>query len=96
MVELVPFSAISLRFNGKLLTININEGDTVQRISFQAVNGRAEKIKNEQGETRLHFTYEKERQMLQDKGLIPKGEYYITPLSENIDDCVWYWDKIGV
>ncbi|MCX2683891.1 hypothetical protein OQH60_08480, partial [Campylobacter sp. MIT 21-1685] len=81
VVELVPLNVISLHFNGKLLTIIVNERDTIQRISFQAVSGRGEKIKNEQGETRFHFTYEKERQMLQDKGPIPEGEYYITPLS---------------
>ncbi len=29
------------------------------------------------------------------EGPIPEGEYYITPLSENIDDGVQYWNKIG-
>ncbi|WP_416831167.1 tlde1 domain-containing protein, partial [Helicobacter ganmani] len=85
---------ISLHFNGKLLTIIINKDDKeVQRISFQAVSGRAEKINN-----KYYFTYEKERQMLKDKGPIPEGEYYID--MEKITEAVFYrnisWGKKNV
>lgn len=89
VIELVPLSVISLHFNGKLLTIIINEGDIIQSISFQAVSGRAQKVGDKH-----HFTYEKERQMLKNEGPIPEGEYYITPLSENIDDGVQEWDNL--
>ncbi|EDO7990867.1 DUF2778 domain-containing protein, partial [Campylobacter coli] len=83
---------ISLHFNGKLLTIIVNKDDKeIERISFQAVSGSPQEKSN----GKHYFTYEKERQMLKSEGPIPEGEYYITPLSENIDDGVQYWDKIG-
>ncbi|OCR07500.1 hypothetical protein BA184_09155, partial [Helicobacter pullorum] len=83
---------ISLHFNGKLLTIIVNKDDKeIERISFQAVSGRPQKKSN----NKHYFTYEKERQMLKSEGPIPEGEYYITPLSENIDDGVQYWNQIG-
>lgn len=49
----------------------------------QAVSGRPQEI-----DGKHYFTYEKERQMLENEGAIPEGEYYITPLSENVDDGV--------
>jgi len=80
-----------LEFNGKMLTIIVRESDSIQRISFQAVSGKPQAING-----KYYFTYEKERQMLEGEGAIPEGEYYITPLSENVDDGVQEWDKIGV
>ena len=78
---------ISLTFDGEFLSILINNRITH---SFQAVSGREQKINN-----KYYFTYEKERQMLKNEGPIPEGEYFITPLSENIDDGMQYWDKMG-
>ena len=82
---------MSLHFNGILLTIRIKEKEQIKRFSFKAVSGRAEKINDKH-----YFTYGKERQMLKNEGPIPEGEYYITPLSENIDDGVQEWDKISI
>ena len=82
---------VSLYFNGKLLTIIINKnGKGIERIDFQAVSGRPQKVGDKH-----YFTYEKERQMLKNEGPIPEGEYYITPLSENIDDGVQVLEAIG-
>ncbi|RDU60227.1 DUF2778 domain-containing protein [Helicobacter sp. MIT 14-3879] len=78
------YASISLKFNGKFLTIIIKENNNeIKRISFQAVSGRPKKDNGKH-----YFTYEKERQMLKDERPIPEGEYYITPLSENKDDGV--------
>lgn len=58
-------SLISLTFNGQFLTILIN-GE--QKHSFQAVSGKAQEI-----DGKHYFTYEKERQMLENEGVIPEG-----------------------
>lgn len=55
------------------------------------MSGRPQKINGKH-----YFTYEKERQILESEGPIPEGEYYITPLSKNVDDGVQEWDKIGI
>lgn len=67
-------NAISLYFNGKLLTILINKNSIeIERVSFHAVSGRPQ----EKSDDKHYFTYEKERQMLKSEGPIPEGEYYI-------------------
>ena len=89
-IEEFPTDVISLHFNGKLLRIIVNKsGKEVERIAFQAVSGRPQKVGD-----KYYFTYEKERQMLKSERPIPEGEYYITPLSENINDGVQEWDNL--
>ena len=78
---------IALKFDGEFLSILINGK---MKHSFQAVSGEAQKMND-----KYYFTYEKERQMLKNEGPIPEGEYFITPLSENEDDSVQEWNKIG-
>ena len=86
-------SGISLHFNGKLLAIIVKkDGKEVERILFQAVSGSPQ----EKPDGKHYFTYEKERRMLKSEGPIPEGEYCITPLSENINDGVQYWNKIDM
>ncbi|WP_185908979.1 tlde1 domain-containing protein, partial [Campylobacter troglodytis] len=81
-------NSLALKFDGRSLSILLN--DKIAH-SFQAVSGRAQKI-----DDKHYFTYEKERQALKNEGPIPEGEYYITPLSENVNDGVQYWDKAGI
>ena len=81
-------NSLALKFDGEFLSILIDNRITH---SFQSVSGREQKINN-----KYYFTYEKERQALKNEGPIPEGEYFITPLSENVNDGVQYWDKAGI
>ncbi|TQR50219.1 hypothetical protein DMC01_12830 [Campylobacter troglodytis] len=76
---------IRLLFDGQFLSIIVNNQAKIEKFSFQAVSGVAQ---TKDGKS--YFTYEKERQALKNEGPIPEGEYFITPLSENINEGVQF------
>lgn len=82
---------ISLLFDGISLRLIINDNGSVTRYTFQAVSGAAQSLNGKN-----YFTYQKDRQYLKNSGPIPEGEYFITPLSENEDECIQYWDDMDV
>lgn len=60
---------LSLEFNGRMLTLRVDDGKTITRHSVPAVSGKA----NEDGS----FSYDKDRQKIPKVGPIPEGTHQV-------------------
>ena len=63
--------ALSLEFDGDMLTFRVDEGDRIKRYSYSAVAGKPLMDGS--------FDYSKERQKIAGEGPLPEGEYWINP-----------------
>ena len=63
--------ALSLEFDGEMLTFRVDEGDRIKRYSYSAVAGRPLSDGS--------FDYSRERQRTVNEGPLPEGEYWVDP-----------------
>lgn len=70
---------LSLEFNGRMLTLRVDDGKTITRHSVPAVSGRA----NKDGS----FSYDKDRQKIPKVGPIPEGTHQV-----NLQDITYIKD----
>ena len=85
LYSILELHNISLYFDGLHLTMIINNLSGKQTYTFQAVSGRGIERNSS-----LYFQYNHEREFIENGGPIPRGIYYITPLSSNPDNSIQF------